>query len=129
MDPSRTVGIVTLVFSIPQGFAASFQIIDRINLKKLKAPMFSSKRTWLLAGLLFLGMASCIGFGSWMLFADPFRPVTIEKIVTVEKTVPCPPAKTGAATSKGANSPANSGSGNNITYGLPPASSQAPKKE
>ena len=43
--------------------------------------------------------------------------------VTVEKTVtlPCPPAKSGSASTKGQQSPAISGSGNPVTYGQPPA--------
>jgi hypothetical protein len=123
MDPSRTAGIVALVLSIPQGLSASFQIVDRFNSKKLEVPMISSKRTWFLASLLFLGMVACIAFGCWILFADPFRPVTIEKTVTVdkviEKTIPCPPEKTGSATTKGNRSPAITGSQNAVTYGTP----------
>jgi hypothetical protein len=123
MDPSRTVGIVALVLSIPQGFAASFQIIDRINSKKLEAPMTSSKRTLFLAGLLFLGMVACIVFGCWILFADPFRPVTVERTVTVEKFMPCPATSTGPARAKsGANGTSAAHSGNGDTYTIQPAS-------
>jgi hypothetical protein len=125
MDPSRTIGIVALVLSVPQGFAALFQIIDRINSKK--------RRTWILAGFLFLSTLTCIVFGSWILFADPFRPIIKEKTVNVEKLVPCPvppPTKSGAATTRGAQSPAITGSGNPVTYGQPVGGQPAsPKKE
>jgi hypothetical protein len=51
-------------------------------------------------------------------------PVVIEKPVIVEKAVPCPPAKSGAATTHGTESPAISGSNNGVSYGQP-----APKKQ
>jgi hypothetical protein len=127
MDLSRAAGIVSLVLSIPQGFAASFQIIDRIKAKKLQAPGISSRRTWFLPTLLLVGMAVCIVFGCWILFVDPFHPITVEKPVIVEKPSPCPacpvcPAtKTGAAiakSGKGGTSTAHSGNGD--IYNVPP---------
>jgi len=123
MDPSRAAGIVTLVLSIPQGLSALFQIIDRLNSKKTKAPMTSSKRTGYLASLLFLGTVGCIVFGSWILLADPFRPVIVERTVTVEKHAPCPATSTGPATAKsGANGTSVAHSGSGDTNTIQPAS-------
>jgi hypothetical protein len=127
MDPSRIAGIVSLALSVPQGLAASFQIIDRIKSKKLQVSIVSGKRTGSIASLLFVGMASCIIFGCWILFSDPFRPTTIEKIVTVEKAAPCPATSTGPATSKsgsGGTSISHSGSGDTYTLQTPTKSSK-----
>jgi hypothetical protein len=60
--------------------------------------------------------------GLWM-YEPPAR--IVEKIVPVEKIIPCPPAQTGDATSKGGNSPAMSGSNNSVDYGQTPP----PKKQ
>lgn len=64
------------------------------------------------------------GFTVW-LYDHAIKPVTVEKIVIVEKLVPCPPANTGAATTRGSQSPAISGSGNTTTFGATQA--QPPK--
>jgi len=131
MDLSRTAAIASFVLSIPQGLAASFQVIDRINAEKLKVHATSKRRTSILTALLFLGMTACIVFGCWILFADPFHPVTIKETVTVEKPTPCPtppPIKSGSATTRGTQSPAMSGSGNFVTYGQPAQPQTPPKK-
>jgi hypothetical protein len=59
--------------------------------------------------------------GTVILMYHP-QPQTVVKTVTVEKTVPCPPTKSGAATTRGAQAPAITGNGNPVSYGqsLPP---------
>jgi hypothetical protein len=63
------------------------------------------------------------GLAVW-LHDHPLTPTIIEKTVTVEKSVPCPPSNTGAANTSGAQSPANSSSGNTTIYGSPPVQHQ-----
>ena len=51
-------------------------------------------------------------------------PRVVEKVVEKQVTMPCPATKSGAATTKGAQSPAITGTDNPVTYGQP-----LPKKE
>lgn len=73
----------------------------------------------LLSVILFAGTLACIVFGCWIFFTNPFKPTVVEKTVIVEKTPACPPAKSGAATTRGQQSPAVTGSGNTVTVGQP----------
>jgi hypothetical protein len=73
-----------------------------------------------------IGAALAIVFTAWLLLSEPLKPQVIERTVTVEKQIPCPPTKSGAATSRGINSPANSGSGNSTTYNQTPQSVEKP---
>ena len=84
-------------------------------------PSKGSAVTWALIFAVACFAAAYSGF--WFFNYKPV-PIVIEKPVTVGKAVPCSPAQTGAATSKGTKSPAMSGSGNSVNYGTPPA----PKK-
>jgi hypothetical protein len=82
--------------------------------KSPKAQMAFGKKLFTI--ILAAAALTMAGFAVW-LYDHPLKPTIIEKTVTVEKTVPCPPAETGGATTRGAQSPANSGSGNTTTYG------------
>src|SRR5258707_2760028 len=57
----------------------------------------------LFAVILVFAALSMGGFAFW-LYEHPPKPTVIEKLVPVEKIIPCPPTKTGPATGKGANS-------------------------
>jgi hypothetical protein len=70
-----------------------------------------SRAIWL-STLLIAGIVSTAIVGTALLTYHP-------KPVVVEKSVPCPPSKSGAATTRGLESPAISGSGNDVNYGLP----------
>ncbi|SRR6266446_5278827 len=89
--------------------------------KSPKAQMASGKKVFTI--ILAAAALTMAGFAVW-LHDHPLTPTIIEKTVTVEKTVPCPPATTGAATTSGAQSPANSSSGNTTNYGPPPVQPQ-----
>jgi low temperature requirement protein LtrA len=89
--------------------------------KSPKAQMASGKK--LFTVILAAAALTMAGFAVW-LHDHPLRPTIIEKTVTVEKTVPCPPSNTDAATTSGAQSPANSSSGNTTIYGPPPVQPQ-----
>jgi len=129
MDLTTWLAICSFVCSVPQGAAAIVFILDRLRQKPAEAKLVSTKRRAIfLATMLVVGTASTAALGGWLL-GHPLKPVTVEKTVTVEKLVPCPPAKTGAATTRGAQSPANSGSGNTTTYGSQPAQLQPPPKQ
>ena len=117
--------------AVPQGLAAYLQLLDRFKAKESKQSTTSGKgRHTLLAFLPLIGTIVTIGFGFWLIY-HPIRPVTIEKPVIVEKSVPCPtlpPTKSGNAKTGAANSPAITGSGNAVTYG-PPPTNQPPNKK
>jgi len=87
--------------------------------------MVASKgRALFLAILLVVGTALTAALGGWVL-GHPLKP--IEKTVYVQTPCAvcpvCPPSKTGAASTKGNQSPASTGSGNTVTYGTPPKGS------
>jgi len=123
MELTTELAIGCFICSVPQGTAAVVFLVDRFRPETVGASMVATKgRALLLATLLVIGTASTTALGGWLL-GHPLKPITVEKTVTVEKLVPCPPAKTGAASTHGAQSPANSGSGNATTYGSPPPAS------
>lgn len=90
--------------------------------------MVSTKgRALLLSILLVFSTGLTAALGGWLL-GHPLKPITIEKTVTVEKLIPCPPAKTGAASTHGKQSPAISGTGT-VTYGSQPVQPPPPKQK
>jgi hypothetical protein len=77
-------------------------------------------KTKLPAAVLIICALVMFGFVFWLHKDDPLRPQII--------ATPCPPAKSGPATTQGDNSPANSGSGNTTTYSQPAGTQAAPPK-
>lgn len=108
--------------STVQGVAAIYGLVDRHRKKALEvggAPMLARFNPLLVSIVLFIGMAATIVFGTWMAIAKPLRPKIqiVEKKVYVGVPIPCPPSRTGPASTHGHKSPANSGSNNTTTYG------------
>jgi hypothetical protein len=106
---------VALTLAIPQGIVAVVQLFQLST----GAPMPSRAKQIGFAILLVSGTATAACFGGW-LWAHPLKPVVLEKTVVVEKQVPCPPTKSGNASTRGASSPAISGSGNGLNIGVQP---------
>jgi hypothetical protein len=115
MDPQHIYAAICLVTSIVQGVAAGAFLTEKW--KKKEGEM--SSKPWMWTILLPLACIATAYVAFWLFYFSP-APVTIEKPVIVEKSIPCPPAETGAASTHGAQSPANSGSGNTTSYGTPP---------
>jgi len=109
------VSIGCFLLAIPQGIAAIAQLLA---LSK-GARMPSRVLRCVLAFLLVAGTASAVGLGVWIRDHPP-QPRVVTVVKTVEKAVPCPPTKSGPATTKGTQSPAISGSGNGVNYGTTP---------
>jgi hypothetical protein len=129
MELSNLAAIWCALMSTLQGVGAFYGLIDRR--KKLLDPgetMPSKFNPLLVSILLVIGTIVTIAFGTWMFVAKPLRPKIVEKPTTivVEKSIPCPPSKSGSAVSHGANSPANSGSNNTTTIGLPSPAQKSP---
>ena len=123
MNLTSIVTIGNFVLAIPPGIAAIFQLANLS--KKAKAPPMAVRL--FLSGLLLVGTACAVGLGVWS-YSHPPQPEVVTKIV--EKPVPCPPSKTGPATTHGTQSPAISGTQNGVNYGQPnPQQSTSPKKE
>jgi hypothetical protein len=123
MELNNLAAIGSLIVALPQGLAASIQVVEWLKGKPAKVKLGFGRKA--LAIILTIGSAAAVGFGVWLI-DHPLKP--IEKTVYVEKVVPCPvppPAKSGNATTRGANSPAVSGSGN--TFSTAPASRPADK--
>jgi hypothetical protein len=118
MGLTGVVDVFLLASAAVQATAAGINIWEWSSKgKSPKARMASSKKLFTI--ILAAAALTMVGFAVW-LHDNPLTPTIIEKTVTVEKTVPCPPATTGAATTRGAQSPANSSSGNTTTYGPSP---------
>jgi hypothetical protein len=62
-----------------------------------------------------IGAVICPGLAAWLFFGHPLK----SQIVTVEKPCSLTQQQTGDATTKGNQSPANSGNQNSTTYGTP----------
>ena len=123
MSPQILNGLICTVGTIVQAVAAGVFLFDRISPKA--GTMLSSKgKAWTVTILLILSVFLAGWVSHWVWNFNP-EPIVVEKTVTVEKPVPCPPSKTGAATTKGRQSPAISGTGT-VTYGSSPAA-QPPK--
>lgn len=129
MEMTTILAICCFVLGVPQGLSSFLQLMDRFDGKKSKGNMNlpRSPRTFT-AFLLLAGTFFTIGLGFW-LWNHPLKPSIIEKTITVEKTLPCPPTKTGNATTHGLQSPANSGSNNSTTYGGTSAPSDKSKPQ
>jgi hypothetical protein len=69
------------------------------------------------AFLLICGIALAVWLGTWIRYHPPTPKIVIH---TVTVPQPCPPSKSGPATTKGTQSPAQSGSGNSVNYGTQP---------
>jgi hypothetical protein len=115
--------------AVPQGAAAVIFLMDRF--KKVSGKTTTSKHSLLLAILLVVGTAGTAGTAIW-LHDHPrivWKTVVVEKPVTVEKLLPCPPSKSGSATTRGPQSPANTGSNNTTNYGGTSAPTDKPKPQ
>jgi hypothetical protein len=103
-----------------------------ISLEAGSAPMLAKFNPLTVSIVLFVGTAvTTIAFGIWMFVAKPLGPriQTVEKTVYVDRSIPCPPSRTGNATSRGAQSPANSGSNNPTNYQSSPAPPEKSKPQ
>jgi hypothetical protein len=108
--------------TLPQGVAAVVLLWDRFR-PNPPAVQSTKKRSLVLALLLVGGTAATVA-------VEVHAYDTSRAIRVAERAVPCPatpPAQSGDATTKGMNSPANSGSGNSTVYGpaTPPDKSPA----
>lgn len=75
-----------------------------------------------------IGLCGVVALGVALLMYHP-QPKIIEKPVTVEKLIPCPPAKTGTASARsGAGGVSTAHSGSNDTIQVP-QSSTPPKQK
>src|ERR1017187_9597030 len=100
------------VSAIPQGIVAIFQLLP-IG-KGARRPATGWRVFF--AATLVVGAVLTVWIGERMWNHPP-----ADKIVykTVQVTQPCPPEKTGTATTKGNQSPASTGNNNSVTYGTP----------
>jgi hypothetical protein len=116
--------VCCFVFSAVQAAGAIFAIWDSRQWKHAMAanPSEVGRRNTgihlAIAAVLIMGAVGAGILGGY-LSGHPIKPYVVEKTVTVEKLVPCPPAKTGSASTKGQQSPATSGNQNSVTYGEP----------
>jgi hypothetical protein len=114
MTPQQLNAAVSTLGTVISAIAASIFIVD--TLRPREGSVLSSKGgAWAVAVLLVC--SACIGVwvSCWIFMYRPEPVVT--RTVAIEKTVPCPAAKTGSAISRGAISPAISGNGNAVNYG------------
>jgi hypothetical protein len=111
--------------AILQAIVATLAIRDRIPSKGAK--MLSRGGATEIAVLMVVGMAAVIFLGFWVHYNPPQPKTVIQYVDKPPVVVPCPPSKSGNATSRGANSPANSGSGNTTTIEVP-APATKPRK-
>jgi hypothetical protein len=98
MDLSTKLSVWTASMATVQFLSGVYGVIGRNRAKRTAS-------AWVLI-VCALGM---FGFVFWLHRDDPLRPQV--------STIPCPPTKSGPATTYGEKSPANSGSGNPTTYG------------
>ena len=119
MSLQMLLAIGCFLSSIVQAAADIAAWKDRLKVANAGGSMESKKHppVWVLI-LWFFGVAGTAAVGGYLLAYTP--PVEIKTVTqTIEKPIPCPPAKTGSVTTRGNNSPANSGVGNTVTYGAP----------
>lgn len=113
------MAVGSFVCTAIQGAQATVWLFDRYKLKSQEVDVTSGNRGRLWFAILpVAGVILTAVIGTALVMYHP-KPVTVEVPVTIEKIVPCPPAKTGPATTRGEQSPANSGNGNPTTYGVP----------
>lgn len=104
MNTQHWYALIGTLGTVIQSVAAGFFIYDRIQPKPQKAIMVSTKGRAILVTVLLVISVAFGGFLSHWLWTF----------------TPTPAVVTGAATTRGAQSPANSGSGNTTTYGSLP---------
>ena len=107
MSFSELVAAGSFVLAIPQSIAAVISIATVISLRR-GSKGFTKTRAITLGTMSFIGVALCLAFGLLLLRKPIEKPCTITQ------------QQTGNATTRGQNSPANSGNGNTTTYGSPP---------
>jgi hypothetical protein len=94
METTTVLAVVNWVLAVPPAIAAIYQMTNRKGR--------GSNRYAALPSILVL--ISALGCGFW-LFSHPVKPT----ILTVEKTLPCPPSKTGEVKVGGKENIGNSG--------------------
>ena|ERR1035438_4858760 len=121
MTPQALMSFGCFVCTVIQAAAAVAFLYDRQEEKRRlqgEAIMPSPNRALTLAIVAILGTILAAILGTALLMYHP-KPEVIEKPTIVEKILPCPPAKSGAATTRGQQSPAITGSSNPVSYGTP----------
>ncbi len=126
MEISNAIAACSMLLALPPGIVAVRDLARVKDASKGRKPSHKPNSI-MLAILCLFSFGMFIGFGFWMFFDKPLRPVIVERINTmkVEKQIPCPPTRTGPATQRGPNGIAHSGSGDTYTI-TPPA--QTPKR-
>jgi hypothetical protein len=126
MDAST---LISTSCTVPQGAAALIFLADYFKTRSSKST--PSRHSLALAILLLVGTAGTFGAAIWLHDHPRIieKTVVAEKPVTIEKLVPCPPARSGKATTHGAQSPASSGNNNTTSYGGASAPSDKPKPQ
>jgi hypothetical protein len=116
MTPQNLYAMTCLVGTLIQATAAGIFIYDRV--KPSEATMASTKGRALALAILLSASTAVGGFlCHWIWTFNP-PPTLIEK--ATDKPIPCVPSQSGAASTKGQQSPAMSGSGNSVNYGQTP---------
>lgn len=115
VESSNVISFCALLVALPPGAVA---VRDMVKITRYgEDQMNTNKPPSLILAIASLGaFAAALVLCCWMFFAKPLRSNVIEtqKIVTVEKSVPCAPSKSGNATTRGKDSPAVTGSGNSF---------------
>jgi hypothetical protein len=129
MELSNWIGAGCLITGVIQSWGAILQQRDRRELRKqmeAEGKMNPVKLPSTVVSLLLaIGAALTLLFAGWMLFAHPLRPQIVNVPQIVEKTIPCPPSKTGSVTQKGNGNAGNTGNGSGANAGVPnPPSTQ-----
>lgn len=118
MSSQEIYALLCTVCAVVQAVGAGVFIYDYAQ-RESRAVMSSRGKALALA-LTLPALCLALGLVSHWLWTHHESPTVVEKIVTVDKPIPCPPAQTGDVTSRGGNSPAISGSNNSIDYGQTP---------
>jgi hypothetical protein len=119
MSFPQVVSGVCAIATIVQGIAAGVFLYEKAQANQGDAVMVSKGKALFLCVSLSISTIA-VGFAAGWLWTYKPTPAVVEKIVTVDKPIPCPPAQTGDASTRAAQSPANTGSQNTTTYGTPP---------
>jgi hypothetical protein len=124
MELSTLVAAWCALMATFQGLGSILQFVDRFSSPKIEeggVPIRPKPNSLLIAIFLLIGAFITIGFGTWMFVSKPLRPTEkiVDRPVVTKEYVPCPPTKSGNATTKGNGSPAISGSNNTTTVGPP----------
>jgi hypothetical protein len=116
--------LTTLGSTIPQALAAIVFLWDRFFNKKPRGQTHSPNFSLLMAVLLVLGFGATAGSLVYIHDHPQIKTVTVEKVVTVDKPIPCPTSqqKNGPATARGKIAIAHSGNNDTNTVAPPEAS-------